>query len=72
MDAGTGQAHVFMPKLSAREVQYEGGNWLDEPEPAKRHGVTSVQPLSGLQEFLAGDACSIHRRCGCGFPSGTR
>src|SRR5262245_12780316 len=25
MDAASGQAHVFMPKLSSREVQYEGG-----------------------------------------------
>ena len=53
MDAPSGQAHVFMPKRSTREVQYEGGNWLDEPDAARAHGVTSVQPLTALQEFLA-------------------
>ncbi len=42
-----------MPKLSPREVRYEGGNWLEEPDAAKKHGFASVQPLSGLHEFLA-------------------
>ena len=53
MDVPSGQAHVFMPKLSAREVQYEGGNWLDERDAAKKYGVASIQPLTSLQEFLA-------------------
>ncbi len=53
MDAPTGQTHLFMPKLSAREVQYEGGNWLDEPDAASKYALASIQPLTSLQEFLA-------------------
>jgi Xaa-Pro aminopeptidase len=53
MDVASGAAHVFMPKLSAREIQYEGANWLDEPGAAKKYGFASVQPLTALHEFLA-------------------
>jgi Xaa-Pro aminopeptidase len=53
MDAPGGQAHLFIPKLSAVEVRYEGGNWLEEPDAAKKYGFASIQPLSALNEFLA-------------------
>jgi Xaa-Pro aminopeptidase len=53
MDAASGAAHLFLPRLSATEIRYEGGNWLDEPGAAARHGLASIQPLTGLHEFLA-------------------
>ena len=53
MDAATGEAHLFLPKLSASEIRYEGGNWLEERDAARAHGFTSVQPLQGMHEFLA-------------------
>ena len=53
MDAATGESHLFMPKLSATEIRYEGGNWLDEPDAARTHGFTTIQPLQAMHEFLA-------------------
>jgi Xaa-Pro aminopeptidase len=53
VDAPGGQSHLFIPKLSPTEIRYEGGNWLDEADGARAHGFASVQPLSGLHEFLA-------------------
>jgi Xaa-Pro aminopeptidase len=53
IDTPGGQSHLFIPKLTPVEVRYEGGNWLEEPEGAKKHGFASIQPLSGLNEFLA-------------------
>jgi len=53
MDVPTGQAYLFLPKLTPREIRYEGGNWLEEAGAAKKYGFASVQPLSELQEFLA-------------------
>jgi Xaa-Pro aminopeptidase len=53
IDAATAASHLFLPKLSATEVRYEGGNWLEEADAAKRHGFSTVQPLQALQEFLA-------------------
>jgi Xaa-Pro aminopeptidase len=53
MDVPSGAAHLFMPKLSATEIRYEGGNWLEESGAAKRYGFVSIQPLTGLHEFLA-------------------
>jgi Xaa-Pro aminopeptidase len=52
MDVASGDAHVFMPKLTAAQVQFNGGNWLDENDAARKYGLTSVQPLSALAEFL--------------------
>ena len=54
MDVRTGDAHLFMPKLSRTEVQFGGGNWLDEKDPAEKYRVASVRPLPALREFLAG------------------
>jgi Xaa-Pro aminopeptidase len=53
MDLPSGASHLFLPKLSATEIRYEGGNWLEETEAAKKYGFASIQPLTGLHEFLA-------------------
>jgi Xaa-Pro aminopeptidase len=53
MDAGNGESHLFMPRLSSAEIRYEGGNWLDEPNAAAARGFTTIQPLQALPEFLA-------------------
>jgi Xaa-Pro aminopeptidase len=53
MDAATGDAHLFLPKLSAAEIRYEGPNWLEEADAARKYGYTSVQALSAMPEFLA-------------------
>lgn len=52
MDVPSGEAHIFMPRLSATQVQFNGGNWLDETDAARKYGLSSVQPLSALAEFL--------------------
>lgn len=53
MDASTGDAHLFLSKLSATEIRYEGPNWLEEADAARTYGFASVQPLSAMPEFLA-------------------
>ena len=53
MDIPSGASHLFLPKLSATEIRYEGGNWLEESDSAKKYGFSSIQPLTGLHEFLA-------------------
>jgi Xaa-Pro aminopeptidase len=52
MDASSGDAHLFLPKLSATQIRYEGGNWLEETDGPRVHGFTSIQPLQNLNEFL--------------------
>ena len=52
MDVRTAAAHLFLPKLTATQVRYEGGNWLEEKGAAARHGFVSVQPFSALSNFL--------------------
>jgi Xaa-Pro aminopeptidase len=53
MDAQTGAAHLFLPKLTETEVRYEGSNWLEEQGAAKTYGFASIQPVSAFNEFLA-------------------
>jgi Xaa-Pro aminopeptidase len=53
MDAANGDAHLFMPKLTATEIRFEGPNWLEEPDAARKYGFTSIQPMSAMPEFLA-------------------
>ena len=53
MDVPSGAAYLFLPKLSATEIRYEGGNWLEGPDAAKKYGFVSIEPLTGLHEFLA-------------------
>src|SRR5262245_27606407 len=50
MDVASGTSHLSLPKLSATQIRYEGGNWLDEPDAAKKYGFASIQPLAGLHE----------------------
>ena len=53
MDVPSGASHLFLPKLSEREIRYEGGNWLEDDGAARKYGFASIQPLTGLHEFLA-------------------
>ena len=53
MDAASGDAHLFLPKLSAGEIRFEGPNWLEEPDAARTYGFASIQPLQMLHELLA-------------------
>ena len=53
MDGATGEAHLFLPKLSAGAIQYEGPNWIEEPDAPRTYGFVSIQPLQMLHEFLA-------------------
>ncbi len=53
LDGSTGASHLFLPKLGATEIRYEGGNWLEESDAAARHRFASIQPLSTLTDFLA-------------------
>jgi Xaa-Pro aminopeptidase len=52
MNASTGDAHLFLPQQTDAEVRADGPNWLADPDAVKRHGFTSIQPLSGAAEFL--------------------
>jgi len=52
IDATTKASHLFLPKLTAVQIRYEGGNWLDEQDAAKTHAFTSIQPITALGEFL--------------------
>jgi Xaa-Pro aminopeptidase len=52
IDVGSGAAHAFMPKLAASQVQFTGGNWLDETGAAQKYGFASIQPITALKEFL--------------------
>ena len=53
MDAASAEAHLFLPKLGAAEVRFEGPNWLEGPDAARTHGFASVQPITAMPEFLA-------------------
>jgi Xaa-Pro aminopeptidase len=53
MDVTSGESHLFLPKLSAGEIRYEGANWLDQSDAARTWGFASIQPLQALQEFLS-------------------
>ena len=53
MDVASGRSDLFMPKLSPNQTRYEGGNWLDEADASRKHGFSSIQPLTALHEFLA-------------------
>ena len=53
MDGATGETHLFLPPLTPAQIRYEGPNWLDEPDAARRYGLASIQPLPELDGFLA-------------------
>ena len=54
IDVRSGAAHAFMPNLSRTEVQFTGGNWLDETDAATKYGFASIQPITALRAFLTG------------------
>ena len=53
MDVASGRSDLFMPRVSATQSRYEGGNWLNEADAARAHGFSAVEPLTNLHEFLA-------------------
>tara|TARA_B100001123_G_scaffold447105_1_gene603654 strand:+ start:1453 stop:2790 length:1338 start_codon:yes stop_codon:yes gene_type:complete len=53
MDLSNGDSHLFLPKLSASEIKYEGNNWLNETDPARKRGFKTIQSLEELHNFLA-------------------
>jgi Xaa-Pro aminopeptidase len=53
MDLPSGDSHLFLPKLSAAEIKYEGNNWLNETGIAQKRGFETIQPLEELHNFLA-------------------
>jgi len=52
MDGTTGEAHLFLPPLSAAQTRYEGPNWLEDSDAASMYGFVSIQPISNLYGFL--------------------
>jgi Xaa-Pro aminopeptidase len=53
MDVASRAADLFLPVLSATEIRFDGPNWLDEPDAARRYGFASVRPLGELPDVLA-------------------
>jgi Xaa-Pro aminopeptidase len=51
--AARGEAHLFLPEQSAREIMVDGGNLLTEDGAAARLKLKSIAGLSALDEFLA-------------------
>jgi len=52
MEVPSGATHVFVPRLAPSTVLFEGGNWLNDADSARTHGVASVEPITALQDFL--------------------
>jgi Xaa-Pro aminopeptidase len=54
LDSASGEAHLFLPRQSEREMMSDGANWLaDADVQAKRWGFTTIQPIDMAAEFLA-------------------
>jgi Xaa-Pro aminopeptidase len=53
MDASSGASHLFLPSLSASDVQFGGGNWLGERDAARRYGFAAIRPLDEVHDLLA-------------------
>ena len=53
MDVATGASHLFLPRLTRSQIQFDGGNWLSESGAAARNGFASVEPLTSLKDFLS-------------------
>ena len=53
IDAASGTSQLFLPEQDAVEVRYEGANWLQEPDAAKRRGFAAIRPLGELHDALA-------------------
>ncbi len=54
MDVATGESRMFLPRLTRTQVQYDGGNWLNESGADAKYGFTSIEPLTALKEFMSG------------------
>lgn len=52
LDVASTRATLFLPRLSATDITYEGPNWLNESDAAARHGFSAVRPLAELRQFL--------------------
>ena len=53
MDVATGASRMFMPRLMRTQVQYDGGNWLNESGAAAKYGFIAIEPLTALEDFLS-------------------
>jgi Xaa-Pro aminopeptidase len=53
MDVATGGSRLFLPRLTRTQVQYDGGNWLNESGAAAKYGFGSIEPLTALEDFLS-------------------
>ncbi len=53
MVPAAGEAVLFLPELSAREVMVDGPNLLGDPEARAKTGLKDVLPLGYLDEYLA-------------------
>ena len=53
MDVATGESRMFLPRLTRTQVQYDGGNWLNESSADAKYGFTSIEPLTALKEFMS-------------------
>ena len=53
MDVASGESRLFLPRLTRTQVQYDGGNWLNESDAAAKYGFASIEPLTALKEFMS-------------------
>ena len=53
MDIASGASHLFLPTLTRSQIQFDGGNWLNESGAAAKYGLTSIEPLTSLKEFMS-------------------
>ena len=53
MDVATGESRLFLPRLTRTQVQYDGGNWLNEAGAAAKYGFSTIEPLTTLKDFLS-------------------
>jgi hypothetical protein len=44
IDAATGAATLFLPKLSEAQIRYEGANWLEDPAAARSIHTSMASP----------------------------
>src|SRR5687767_4721391 len=53
MDIASGVSHLFLPRLTRSQIQFDGGNWLNEPGAAAKYGLASIEPITSLKEFIS-------------------
>ena len=59
IDVASGDSHLFMPRLTPTQVQFDGGNWLNERDAASKYKFKSIQPIGELRQFLNGRRSGI-------------